>query len=59
MNRLKKQDIEIETPDGKIKLDYAIGYEIFDPSSSESLDEVLKISDKKMYENKRLYKIGR
>lgn len=59
VNRLKKQDIEIETSDGKIKLDYAIGYEIFDPSSSESLDEVLKISDKKMYENKRLYKIGR
>ena len=59
VNRLKKQIIEIDVPDGKIKLDYAIGYDIFDPTSTLSIDDVLKSSDKKMYENKRLYKLSK
>ena len=56
---LKKQNIEIDTAEGKIKLDYAIGYDVFDPSSTMDIDDVLKSSDKKMYENKKLYKLNK
>ena len=59
VDMLKKQNIEIDTAEGKIKLDYAIGYDVFDPSSTMDIDDVLKSSDKKMYENKKLYKLNK
>jgi sensory box/ggdef family protein len=59
VDMLKKQNIEIDTAEGKIKLDYAIGYDVFDPSSMMDIDDVLKSSDKKMYENKKLYKLNK
>jgi len=38
VDMLKKQNIEIDTAEGKIKLDYAIGYDVFDPSSTMDIE---------------------
>lgn len=47
-----KNIVNVPTVSDKIEISFSIGYAIYDPKGELSLEEVIKLSDKNMYEDK-------